>query len=88
MIKYDVEKLIEEVLTFDHIKIETRKFHYWKHWVNIKYVHIGKMLMPAKTSLNKTYCKYFIGYKDHKKVGPMWIMLLKINVYKSSLDET
>ena len=26
MIKYDVEKLIEEVITFDHIKIETVNF--------------------------------------------------------------
>ena len=79
--------MIKEVSTFDDINIETRKFHNWKHWVNIKYVHISKILIPTKISCNKTCFKYFIGYKDHKKVKPLCIMFLKINVYKNSLDE-
>lgn len=81
MIKYDVEKLIEEVLAFDHIKIETRKFHYWKHRVNIKYVHIGKILISMKLSFSRTCFKYFLGYKGDKKVNPLSKMLRKIKVY-------
>ena len=79
---------MKEGLTFDDINIETRKFHNWKQWVNIKYVHIGKILISTKISFNKTCFKYFIGYKDHKKVKSLYIIFRKINLYKDSLDET
>ena len=32
--------------------------------------------------------KYFIGYKDAKKIRPLWIFLPKKSVYRRDIDKT
>ena len=39
-------------------------------------------------SFNKKGFKYLIGYKDDKKVRPLWISLRKMSAYRKDFDET
>ena len=39
-------------------------------------------------SFNKKGFKYLIGYKDDKKVRPLWIFLRKMSAYRKDFDET
>ena len=45
-------------------------------------------MISSKFSLGKNGCKYFITYKDNKKVKPFCIMLSKIGWYAKSFGET
>ena len=44
--------------------------------------------MSNKVSFDKKGFKYFIGYKDDKKIRPLCIFLPKMSVYGKDLDGT
>ena len=41
-----------------------------------------------KISLGKKCFRYYICYKDCKKVRPLWILLPKMGAYRRDFDET
>ena len=44
--------------------------------------------MSNKVSLGKKGFKYFIGYKDAKKIKPLRIVLPKMSAHRKDFDET
>ena len=49
---------------------------------------INKILVSNEVSLGKKGFKYFIGYKDAKKIRPVCIFLIKVSAYRRYFDET
>ena len=49
---------------------------------------INKILVSNEVSFGKKGFKYFIGYKDAKKIRPVCIFLIKVSVYRRYFDET
>ena len=41
----------------------------------------------SQIAFGKKGSKYFVGYKDVKKVRPAWIMLPKMSAYRRDFDE-
>ena len=71
---------------FGNIRIEKRKFHYSKYPVSISNVEIYKTIISDKI-FGKNGFKYFIGYKDNKKVKLLCVMLPKMSGYTRSYDD-
>ena len=49
---------------------------------------INKILVSNEVSFGKKGFKYFIGYKDAKKIRPVCIFLIKVRAYRRYFDET
>ena len=49
---------------------------------------INKILVSNEVSCGKKGFKYFIGYKDAKKIRPVCIFLIKVSAYRRYFDET
>ena len=60
---------MEKAITnFGNIEIEKQKFHQHKRPITIKRIDINKIVVSNKVSFGKKGFKYFIGYKDAKKI--------------------
>ena len=46
------------------------------------------MVLSNKVSFGKKGMKYFIGWKDAKKIRPLFIFLTKMSVYRKDFNET
>ena len=64
---------VEKIRTFGDIEIEKQNFHQHKESFSIKNIDINKIAISNKVSFGKKGFKYFIGYKDAKKIRPLWI---------------
>ena len=49
---------------------------------------INKRFVSDKVSFGKKGFKYFIGYKDSKKIRPLCIFVPKISAYRKDFDDT
>ena len=49
---------------------------------------MNKIEVSHKFPLGKQDCKYFIDYKDNKKIEPLCILFPEMNAYITDLDET
>ena len=49
---------------------------------------INKILVSNEVSFGKKGFKYFISYKDAKKIRPVCIFLIKVSAYRRYFDET
>ena len=78
----------KEITTFSDIEIKKRKFYYSKDSVDKKNVVIDKVAISNQASFCKKDFKYFIGFKNDKKVKLLCITLPKRNQYVKSSDET
>ena len=76
------------VTRFGEIEIEKQKLHSDKIPISIKKVLIKKILVSNKVSSCKKGFKYFIGYKDAKKIRPLSIFLPKMSAYRRGFNET
>ena len=56
------------VRKFGDIKIVKQSFHQYKKPISIKNIDINKIVVSNKVSFSKEGFKYFIGYKDAKKL--------------------
>ena len=59
---------MEKVKKFDDIEIKKQKFHKHKEPISIKIIDINKIVVFNEVSFGKKRFKYFIGYKDAKKI--------------------
>ena len=56
------------IIKFGDIEIEKLKFHQHKSPILINNIDINKILVSNKVSFGKRLFKYFIGFKDAKKL--------------------
>ena len=56
--------------------------------ISIKNIGINKLVVSNKVPFGKKGFKYFIGYKDAKKIRPLCIFLPKMSSYRKDFDET
>ena len=66
----------------DDTEIEKYKFHQYKSSILIDNIDINKILVSNKISFGKNNFKYFIGYKDAKKLRPLCTFLPQISAYR------
>ena len=81
-------KIDKEIIRFGDTEIEKHKFRQYKRPISIKNVDINKTVVSNKVSFGKKGFKYFIGYKDAKKVKPLCRFLPKMSAYRIDFDET
>ena len=82
-----IEKIIT---TFGDIEIKKQKFYQHNRPISIKNIDINKLVVSNKVSLIKKGFKYFIGYKNAKKINlyvyfcQKWVYieeaLIKLNI--------
>ena len=65
----------------------TEKSHQYKNPILIYNKDINKILVFNRVSFIKKGFKYFIGYKDGKKVKLLCVMLPKMSTYRRDFDE-
>ena len=70
------------------LKSKKQKFHQNKRPILIKNKDINKIEISTKISFDEKGFKYFIGYKDAKKVRHLCTFLLKMSAYRIDFDET
>ena len=68
-------------------EIKKYKFHQHKSSISINNTYINKIVVSNKVPFNKDF-KYFIGYKDAKKIRPLCIFLPKMSAYRRDFDKT
>ena len=78
----------EKIIKFGDIEIQKQIFHQHKEPISIKNIDINKIVVSNKVSFGKEAFKYFIGYKDAKKVRPLCIFLPKMSACRKDVDET
>ena len=76
------------MIKFDDIEIDIYKFHQYKSPILIDYIDINKIVVSNKISYGKNDFKYFIGYKDAKRIRPLCILLPKISAYRRNFNKT
>ena len=58
----------KKIIKIDDTEIEKHKFHQHKGPISISNTDINKIVVSNKVSFGKKDFKYFIGYKDGKKL--------------------
>ena len=61
-------KMGKKIIKFGNTEIEKQKFHQHKGLILTSNIDINKLILSNKVSCGKKTFKYFIGYKDAKKV--------------------
>ena len=61
-------KIEKAIIKFGDIEIEKQKFHQYKRPISIKNIDINTIVVSNKVSFGKKGFRYFIGYKDAKKL--------------------
>ena len=75
------------IIKFDNAEIEEYNFYQYKIPISINNINNIKLVVSNKFPFSKQNFRYFIGYKDDKKIRPLWIFFPKTEKYKS-FDET
>ena len=83
-----LQKKVENIIKFGKNEIQEQKFHQYKEPISIKNIDINKVTVFNKVSFGKKRFKYFIGYKDDKKIRPLCVFLPKQTAYRKDFDET
>ena len=68
--------------------LKSNKFHQYKRPISIKNIDINNIVVSNKVSFCKKGFKYFICYKDAKKLRPLCIFFPKMSTYRRDFDET
>ena len=76
------------IIKLGDIEIQKQKFNQNKGAISIKNVDIDKIVVSNKVSFDKKGFKYFIGYKNAKKIRLLCIFLTKMSAYRKEFDET
>ena len=75
------------IIKFGDIEIKKQKFHQHKRPISIKNIDINKTVVSNKVSFDKKKFRYFIGYKNAKKIKPLCIFLPKMNAFRKDFNE-
>ena len=77
----------KEIIKFDGTEIEEYKFHQYKSPILINIIDINKIVVSNKFTFGKQDFKYFIDYRDNKKVRPVCIFFPEMGIYKRYSDK-
>ena len=80
-------KIEKSVIKFGDIEIEKQKFHQNKRPISIKNIDLNRIVVSNKASFGKKGFKYFINYKDTKKIRHLCIFLPKMSAFRRDFDE-
>ena len=72
----------KEIVT---LKLKNINFINTKNPILISDVNFNKIIVSNKVPFGKKGFKYFIGYKDDRKVRPLCIILSKITAYRRNI---
>ena len=75
------------IIKFGDIEIKKQKFHQHKIPISIKNIDISKTVVSNKISFDKKRFRYFIGYKNTKKIQPLCIFLPKMSAFRKDFNE-
>ena len=67
--------MAEEILKFDNIRVNKKKFHKSKQSIDLKSVNVDQIVVSDKLKHSDDGFKYFLGYKDGKIFKPLCIIL-------------
>ena len=59
----------KKIIKCDETEIQKYKFHQYKSSISIENKDVHKIVVSNKISFDKNDFKYFIGYKDAKKLN-------------------
>ena len=78
----------QEIIVFDNIEIEKRKFHHHKNYILFEDVDIDKTHVFSMVSTGEKNYKHFISYIDDDDyvIKPSHIMLPKTSAYAKGYD--
>ena len=65
------------------LQSKKKKFHEHQRPIPIKIIDINEIVVSRKISFGKKGFKYFIDYKDAKKIRDLYIFLQKMAAYRS-----
>ena len=82
-----VHKILS-IIKFGDTETKKHKFDQYQKPISIKSIDINKIVISNKVSFGKKGFKYFIGYKDTKKIRLLRIFLPKMSAYRRNFDET
>ena len=80
-------KAIYKIIKFDDTQIEKYKFHQYKSPILTDNVDVNEIVVSNKVSLGKNDVKYFISYKDAKKID-LCIFLPRMSRCRRDFDKT
>ena len=60
----------KKIIKFDDTEIEEYKFHQYKSPTSINNIDIKKIVVSNKVPFGKQDFRYFIGYKNNKRIRP------------------
>ena len=75
------------IIEFEDIDIQKQKFHQHIRPISMKIININKIVVSNKVSSGKKGFKYFIDYKDSRKIRPSSIFLPKTSAYRKDFNE-
>ena len=75
-------KLEKAITKLGDIEIEKQKFYRHIRPISRSNIDVNKIVVSNKVSFGKKGFKYFIGYKDAKKITPVSIFLSKMSAYR------
>ena len=73
------------IIKFGDIEIKNQKFYQHKRPTSIKNIDINQIVVSNKVSFGKKDFKFFIDYKEARKIRPLCIFLPKMNAYREIL---
>ena len=75
----------KRIIKLDDTEIEEHEFHQNKSSISINNIDINKIVVYNKLLFLKQNFKYFIGYKDDKKIRPLFHP--KMSIYRRDFDK-
>ena len=66
---------------FDNIRVSKKEFRKCKQPINSSLVNLDQIVVSDKFKHSDDSFKYFIGYKEHEIVKPLYIILPQMNAY-------
>ena len=78
----------KNIITFGDIEVVKEKFHHFKSPILVGIESVNKVIVSNKIPFYKKGFKYFVGYKDDRKVKSLCVMLPKMSAYQGDFDES
>ena len=78
----------KKIIKFDGTETKKYKFHQYKRPISTDNIDVDKIVVSNKISFGKNDFKYFIGYKNAKKIRRLCIFLPKMSAYRRNFDKT
>ena len=75
-------------IELDDTAIEDYEFQYYESPISISDININKIIVSNKLLFGKQDFKYFIGYKDARKIRSLYIFRSRMGIYKKYFDQT